>query len=566
MKQCLWKTTAAAGLAALFAGTFALPSAGAVRPRFSLSFQGDASLERALPAVATADAPGSVVFSLDGSRQPQADRGTKASPARLGMPKKWRRAIVQLGVVAVYSTYRYWRDYHEWVEDWQFELTFADQYRRFLTTEAIRFDSNAYITNWTHVLGGALYYEMARTNYLTWAESLMTSFVSSAMYEYVSEWREVISVNDMFLTTFGGYSLGETFFQVSDYFHHRKSPVLKALGFINPVNEFNQWLDRKNPVSHVYPEPGWASLVLSAGWWRSSETGRGAFSAGRIGLETQLIRIPEYGKPGTFKRVLRDTSMSELSINAVVRQRLPADIDLRTGLNQEADMYARVVGLSWYRQSIDELGRGTALSIGIGSAVTYVRKRNAVYDARGVPNHLDPLPETPTDFRDKMTVTHLFGPVVDWTRFGRRLKVRTVADAYVDFALMNAFAFNAYSAVHPIAGMKATLNYYGYSYVYGGSASGRIDVDWGNLWVRGLFSAHLWRSWAGLDRYENEITNNVNPVDSRTRFLFQAGWRLPSAPVRAFVAIEGIHRWGRIGDVRASSQETRTFAGLSYLF
>ncbi|HMA54038.1 MAG TPA: DUF3943 domain-containing protein, partial [Acidobacteriota bacterium] len=460
----------------------------------------------------------------------------------------------------------YWRAYHEWVEDWQFELTFADRYRRFLTLEAIRFDSNAYITNWTHVLGGAMYYEFARSNYLTWAESFMASFVSSAGYEYISEWREVISVNDMFLTTFGGYTLGETYFQITDYFHHRRSSALRVLGFMNPFNEFNQWLDRKNPASRTYLEPGWSSFVLSAGWWRSSETGRGSFDAGFVNLETQIIRIPEYGKPGTLKKILRDTSLSELSMNTVVRQRRPGDVHLRTGLNEETDLYARVVGLSWYRQSLDELGRGTAFSIGLGSAMTYARKRNPIYDARGVPNHMAPLPETPTDFRDKMTVTHLVGPVVDWTWFGRRLKVRAVADAYVDFAMVNAFAFNAYSAVHPIVGMKATLNYYGYSYAYGGSASGRVDVDWGNLWVRGFISAHLWRSWEGLDRYENEITNNVNPVDSRTRFLIQAGWRLGSAPVRALVGVEGLHRWGKIGDVSAGSQETRTFAGLSYFF
>jgi hypothetical protein len=552
----LWNSILAACSAALLAGAAVIPAAATVRPAFSLS-------------LADGSSPGAVrsaAFSLAAPQAPEAGREAEAAPAGSRMPKKWRRTIVQLGVFAVYSTYQYWSEYHDWVEDWQFELTFADQYRRFLTTEAIRFDSNAYITNWTHVLGGALYYQMARTNYLTWAESLMASFVSSAMYEYVSEWREVISVNDMFLTTFGGYSLGEAFFQLSDYFHHRKSSVLRALGFMNPVNKFNHWLDRRNPASRIYPEPGWASLVLSAGWWRSSETGRGVFDAGFIGIETQLLRVQGYGKPGTFKKVLRDTSLSELSMSTVVRQRRPGDVDLRTGLNQETDMYARVVGLTWYRQSLDELGRGTAFSIGIGSAVTYLRKRNALYDARGVPVHMAPLPPTPADFRDKMTVTHLVGPVVDWTRFGRRLKVRAVADAYIDFALMNAFAFNAYSAVHSIEGMKVTLNYYGYSYVYGGSASGRVDVDWGSLWVRGLFSAHLWRAWEGLDRYENEITNNVNPVDSRIRFLFQAGWRLPPAPVRAFVGLEGIHRWGKIGDVSASSQETRMFAGLSYLF
>ena len=552
----LERSVLAAGLAALLAGAAAVPAAAAIRPVFSLSLAGSSAPGEA----------GSAAFSLAPSREPGAERKAEAAPAGSRMPKKWRRAIVQLGVFAVFSTYKYWSEYHDWVEDWQFEGTFADQYRRFLTTEAIRFDSNAYITNWTHVLGGALYYQMARTNHLTWAESLMASFASSAMYEYISEWREVISINDMCLTTFGGYSVGETFFQLSDYFHHRKSPALRALGFMNPANELNHWLDRKNPASRAYQDPGWSSLALSAGWRRSSETARGAFGAAFVGIETQFIRIPGYGKPGTFKKVLRDTSLSELSMTAVVRQRPPGEADLRTGLNEETDLFARVVGLSWYRQSIDELGRGTAFSIGLGSALTYLRKRNAVYDARGFPSHLAPLPETPTDFRDKMTVTHLVGPVVDWTWFGRRVKVRAVADAYADFAMMNAFAFNAYSAVHPIAGMKATLNYYGYSYVYGGSASGRVDVDWGNLSVRGLFSAHLWRAWEGLDRYENEITNNVNPLDSRTRFLVQAGWRLASAPVRAFAGLEGIHRWGKMGDVSASSQEIRAFAGLSYLF
>jgi hypothetical protein len=566
MTLCPRKSTTAAGLAVLLAGAFALRSLAAVPPCFSLSSRGDASLADAPPAAGKADTPGPVAFSLAVSRSSEGDTKIGAAPAGPGMPKKWRRALVQLGIVSVYSTYRYWSDYHEWVEDWQFQLTFADQYRRFLTTEAIRFDSNAYIINWTHVVGGALYYQFARTNYMSWGESLLTAFTASAVYEYVSEWREVISINDMTLTTFGGYSVGETWFQLSDYFHHRKSPVLKALGFMNPINTLNQWLDRKKPASHVYPEPGWASLVFSAGWWRSSETGRGAVGAGRIDLETQLIRTPEYGKSGTLKKVLHDTSLSELAIGVALRPRPSGATDLQTGLGEEIDLYARVVGLSWYRQTIDELGRGTAFSIGIGSALTYLRKRPVVYDSRGTQVHIDPPPATPTDFRDKMTVSHLFGPVVDWTRFGRRVKVRAVADAYFDFALMNAFAFNAYSAVHPIEGMKTTLSYYGYDYAYGASASGRVDVDWGNLWVRGLVSAHVWDSWQGLDRFQNEITNNVGALDTRTRFLVQAGWRLPSVPVRACIGIEGIHRWGRIGDVRAASQETRTFAGLSYLF
>jgi Domain of unknown function (DUF3943) len=550
------KTAAMASLLVLFVGLVGLPAAGASVPRFSLVSPDGSPPDPHQPAS----------FSLAGTFRAGEERSLSVSPTETGMPKKWRRALIQLGILSVYSTVRYWLSYHDWIEDWQFQLTVADQYRRFFTTEAIRFDSNAFVVNWTHAQGGAVYYEFARTNYLTWAEALLCTFTASASYEYVSEWREVISVNDMIVTTFGGYSLGETWYQLSDFFHHQRSPVLKVLGFMNPINEINQWLDRKKPASRVPPEVGWHDFVFSAGWRRSAETGRATFDTGLVSLDTQIVRTPEYGRPGTLKKVLRDTSLSELAVDVALRQRPQGADELRRGLDEEVDLYARVVGLALYRQSIDEAGRGYALSIGLGSALTYLRKRPTLYDSRSAQVRVDPLPETPTDFRDKMTVTHLFGPVLDWTRFGRGLKMRVVADAYVDFALMNAFAFNAYSAVHPIEGMKTTLNYYGYHYAYGASASGRIDLDWGNVWLRGLVSGHFWDSWKGLDRFESELTNNVNAVDTRTRFLIKAGWRVASIPVRPFVALEAIHRWGKIGDVRAGSWETRTFAGLSYLF
>ena len=545
--------TAAAAALLVFMG---IPLGAEVFPAFSL----------APPATPPDARPAPLRFSLAGPGAVEEDPAPSAAPAEERMPKKVRRALVQLGALAVYSTYRYWSEYHEWVEDWQYELTCADQYRRFLTLEAIRFDSNAYVVNWTHVLAGALYYQFGRSNYLTWGESLLASFTSSLLYEYVSEWREVISVNDMFLTTFGGYSLGESWFQLGDHFHHQKSPVLKALGFLNPINKLNQWLDRKNPASHAYSQPGWHDFVLSAGWRHASETGREAFGAGLVSVETQIIRIPEYGRPGEFRRTLRDTSLSELSAEVALRGRPSDEEHLKSGLNEEVGLYARVVGLAWYRQRIDELGRGHALSIGLGSALTYLRKRPPLYDARSVQVQLDPLPETPTDFRDKMTAVHLVGPVLDWTRFGRGVKLRVVADAYADFALMSAFAFNAYSAAFPIEGMKTTLNYYGYHYAYGASASARVDLDGGDLRVRGLVSAHAWDSWEGLDRFEADLTNDLNASDTRTRWLVKAGWKLPRLPVRAFAAVEGVRRSGKVGEARASSRETRTFAGLSYLF
>ena len=505
-------------------------------------------------------------FSLVAAAGREETKPSAPKPASVGMPKNWRRAMLELGVSLTYSTVRYWIEYHSWIEDWQYELTCEDQYHRFLTTEAIRFDSNAFGVNWTHVMGGTIYYEIARTNGLTWAESLLVTFGGSLFYEYVSEWREVISINDMIVTTSGGYSLGEPWFQLSSYFHHQKSPVLKILAFMNPFLVFNKWLDRKNPASKVYRDPGWHDFVLSTGWRRSSGAGRDALDAGFVGFETQIIRTPEYGQAGTLRKTLRDTSLSEFSLDVALHQRRPEDEHLRAGWDEEVNLFTRVVGLASFRQKIDELGRGYALSIGLGSALTYVRKRPTLYDSRALLVRLDPPPATPTDFRDKMTVAHLVGPVFDWTRFSRSLKIRVVADAYFDFAMMGAYAFNAFSAVYPIDGMKSTLTYYGYHYAFGASVSGRVDLDWRGFWFRGLVSGHVWDSVEGLDRYQADLLDDGNVVDTRTRYFLKAGWRLPSLPLRVYFALEGIHRWGKIGDVEAGGQETRLFAGLAYLF
>lgn len=477
------------------------------------------------------------------------------------------RAYLELGIFGVLSSIHYWLRYHDFVEDWQYELTFKDQFRRFFSTEAIRLDSNSFAINGIHVPGGMLYYQMARTNRLTWLESMLGTFLSSLFYEYVSEWREVIAINDMIVTTFGGYSAGEAWFQLSDYFHHQKSPFFKFLAFMNPVLKFNYWLDRKKPESKVYTNPDLHDHVLSVGWRRSTGgTGISPLDAAFIGLETQILRMPEYGRTGTFRKTLKDTSSSEMTVGFTLRRRHPDEPGLHDGWIEEADFFARVVSLAVYRQNIDALGRGYSLSIGLGSALSYIRKRSPLYDSKDVKVRFDPLPEVPTNFRDKMILTHIAGPVVDWTRFFKNGKIRSLVDAYLDFAMISAYAFNAYTAFYPIEAMKTTLNYYGYYYAFGLTFSGRVDLEWRNLQLRGLASYHIWDSIEGVDRFQDDLTNDSSLVDSRTRYYVRAGWRLSKFPFRLFVALEGIRRWGKIEDIRSKGRETRLFTGLAYHF
>ena len=86
----------------------------------------------------------------------------------------------------------------------QYELTWEDQKKRLLELEGVRFDSNAFQTNWTHAYAGAIYYSLGRINNLGVGESFLLSAFSSLYWETVVEWKEVFSVNDTIVTDFGG--------------------------------------------------------------------------------------------------------------------------------------------------------------------------------------------------------------------------------------------------------------------------------------------------------------------------------------------------------------------------
>jgi hypothetical protein len=568
--------TPRAGLAAAVSAFVLLTLLGAASPEaWASSPPAEISVKDSPPMAFTLCGPGGQAgghpclgtFSLASFRRAELEspRGEKPKP-EAPMKKRWGRAVLETAVFLGYSTVRYWIEYSQFIEDWQYELTWEDQFKRFFTTEALRFDSNCFNINWTHGLAGALYYQISRANRLSWLESLLMTTGGSLFYEYVGEWREVISVNDMIFTSVGGYPLGEPWYQLGRYFHHRKSFFPRVLGFLNPFVEFNQWLDRKDPASKVYIEPGWGSLEITAGWKRHATSGRETVDSVAVGFDMQLIHVPEYGKPGTFRRTLRDTLFSEMSLEMSLRERLPADPATRDGLDEDVHFFTRVVSWAAYRQDIDELSRGHAVSLGLGSAFSYVRRRPTIYDAQSIRVKIDPPPEEPVDFRDKIAVVHMLGPVLDWTSFGRDWKLRSVTDAYLDFALAGSAAINEYSRLRGLDGLKTTLHYYGYHYGFGASFSTRLDLEWRGFRLRGLVSGHVWDSVEGIDRFQADITDDGNAVDTRVRYLFKASWKLPGLPLRIYAAHEGLRRWGRINDVEGRSFDAKTGAGLTFLF
>ncbi len=489
---------------------------------------------------------------------PAAMEDPKAPKAAKKLPKAhFGRAAIEFSTFILGSGVNYWIEYSSFIEDWQYRLNFKDQSKRFFGLSAVRLDSNDFRLNWSHSLAGASYYQFARSNDLPWLASWGFSMFGAAFWEYCVEWREIISINDLIFTGIGGYPSGESWFQLADFLDNSDSPVVRAFGFINPFVKVNRWFDR-NRISRPKKEYGGHEIGLEIGGRSAKKDGKSDFNE-FFGLRTEIINPPEYSAPGSSVTRIKDTYSSTIIANFAMSD----------GHAQETNLYFGVRNIGRLTKDLDELGRGYTLYIGLGSALSYAKKRPVEkYDFSQVTyGDLDDLHlEVPRNFKDKYSAVHVIGPAVDYTLKRKGFQLRAQAEAFIDFALVNSFALNEYSADHDISGMKSTVLYFGYYYGLGGTAAGRAEVRTGDLRVSGEARYQRWDSIEGRDRFQSSLTNDCDMDDSRTVLTAAASWRIPDSPLEIFGRFEYIRRWGRITDLSVTGHEDRSFVGLRFIF
>ena len=512
-----------------------------------------------------------IAFSLAAAWNPAqaAVRARPDSPAQAQPPapspnaaklpptdKNWSRSFAQLASLLAFTQTLYWIQYSNFVEDWQYKLSWADQRERLFTLEAWRFDTNLFRVNWTHQLAGSLYYNFARANRLTWLESTLVTLCGSLWWEIVTEWREVISINDLIFTTIGGYAGGEAFFQVGRLLQDTPGETAGTLSLLNPILQLNRWMD--GAPRGTGPKAAWHRFDLSFGL----RIGSGPTIeplAQTAGLRSQIINVPGYGRPGRGGGFLADTLSSEIDFSAAAKG--PEA--------QELNLLFRTVGLGRYGRAIGEDGRGSAWFFGLGTAFSLFQKRPVAFYDGGliqVRSGADLKLEEPRNFRDKLAVVHLAGPVLDWTWFGPHGRLRCLADGYLDFGMVNAFALNEFSRRHDLRGTKTTLLYYGYYYALGLTAGVEVTAEYRALRGRGLVRYQVYDSVERLDRFQEEIAADWDIHDGRLRVLGSAAVRLPHSPLEIQAVVEGLSRRGTILEVSARELETRFTLGINLVF
>jgi hypothetical protein len=494
--------------------------------------------------------------------------GKHSKESQIHTKKRFTRALFTTLSFIILDSIRYWIN-AEWVEDWQYKLNWKDQKIRFFSLKANRFDSNPYITNWSHIIPGGFYYSFARYYRLNRLESVLFSTGCSLFWEYITEWREVISINDNLFSGFGGIILGEPLFQIGSYYNNRPGLFNKVLQTLfNPIITVNNLLGGKKK------DPGYKPTASSKPyfeWYVGNKqvtykgTENPISSVINIGFETHFNTISGYDTPGQTSGFVKDTMLSQVFF----------DLSLGSKGVEEFSVYIGSVLFGYFNQKLTQDStlnkKGYSLFLGMGSGFDLFKKRSiAPYDKGEF--HIDFASgvelQQPTEFTDKYAILNLFGPVFKITVKNLLFEFVFRANAYLDFALVNAIALNRYSVDHDLYQnrMKTTLSYYGYYYALGFTLSSNFDLSYKNFGIDGKLRYHYFDSLEGLDRFQYDLEDDCTIKDSR--FLYQIGlsYSFLKIPAKLRFSIEGIKRWGTIKEFTHKEMETRIVSQIIFSF
>jgi len=434
--------------------------------------------------------------------------------------------------------------------DFDFGRTFSDQWRRLATTDGYRFDDNNLTLNVGHAFMGSAYHQFARSNGGGLGEALLFDFLTSTTWELLVEHREVLSLNDTVTTSLGGVALGESLFQMGEFFA-RSRPTFRnraLMGLLSPARAV-AWLTGQapRPASAGFDRAGLAAdashdFSLEVGGEQDLEPDATTSTPWRAKarLDLELVNVAEYDRPGEARRRARGGEFTR--IEAVYS----GDREQR----RQAFVASRASLWGHYRQRTEEGDRGL-----LGHA-TFVGSSTAFE-----------LDSTDLGERhDFLAAFHLLGPAVDSTLYRDAWRLRLAADLAPNFAMVRPFALHPRTGAE--AGMKSTLVAHGYYYALGVSGAARLEATVRQLEAGVILGLSHFDSIEGLDRHQYAYTsptgiphaaiiNDGNIVDDRLKMRLYSETPLLRTRAKLGVSLDYQRRSGTLADVAHADHDLR---------
>lgn len=478
----------------------------------------------------------------------------------LARPRHAGRALLETTALLLGGTVWYWRSVDLNARDWELRWD-AESWKRKLTFDAVRFDQNAFYTNAEgHPRAGYGHYMVGRGNGLTVGESTGLTLASSVVWEYLVEWKEIPSLNDMVVNTVAGLAIGEPFYQLGEFFR-RSRPTLLYRGLAaaaSPVAATNDWIDGRRRATEATDRFGFTRAMahrfeLSAGFnqhtfdpQRLDLVRRGA----ALGLDSELITLPGYGRPGRISTF----------VDAGAWTSIAARLDVGSAPILAGALLTRTSVLGHYaqdlRRSPDGRVTGHGLLLGLGSAFDY--------ESVGRPGAADYL-----------AVMNVIGPVFDLVSQSGGLRLRWTGELYLDFAMVHSIAFegrrlemtdDVFRPARYGGRVPSVLGAQGYYFALGLTAGSGLALEyWG--WDAGVgVRADHFDSIAGLDRFREEITDEIDLVDRRVVARAWLGVRPWGRQPRLSAGLEWRWRRGVAEELARAHLDLRVGVATSIVF
>jgi hypothetical protein len=467
--------------------------------------------------------------------------------------KHYLRAGIELFAVLGAGSLWYWSNQDFNSVDWELGFDWPSWRRKLLfENSGASFDTNPYDVNAiAHPFAGAAYYLFARGNRLGTLESLLFATAASTLWEYFAEFKEKVSINDLIVTPVAGMAIGEALTQLGAFFERGEDNwVNRTLGAIfQTPRRFHQWADRNRPRRtdeldrFGFSRELWHEFSFSTGVAVTSAGGQTRADL-QLGIETLLVNVPTYNRPGQVSRLLADGNFSQMIIRTTAGDQGMLDFLF----------FAKVALAGYYRQSVEREETGTlrGYSFFIGPAMAFEYAMHARDDGERL---------------DRLCVVNVIGPTMDLNVYAGGVRIHAVVDVFGDFAMVRSYALDRYTgAGGTLDGAKSILAEQRYYYALGITTSSRLAVEYERLEFGGDIKLDFLDSVEGLDRGETTLTNDLGTTDSRVAYSLWAAYTLPGDRVKLRVALEKYARAGTIADVVTERDETRVLGQMLVLF
>jgi hypothetical protein len=472
--------------------------------------------------------------------EPEYERwfGASRRPARYG------RAAIEMGGVLAIGTSYYWIVSDPNKQDWDY----IDLRDRSLHVE-VKFDNNMFRTNFLlHPLAGTMSYWLSRANGLDVYKSSAASLLSSSAFEFLLEWLEKPSINDLVATPIGGVAGGEFFFHLGDYLNSvfgRDNAVQRVLAYsVGAPQGIHSAMDGADAPSGPRD-----ALGYSAAYWHGFSVGYGvadvANDRGDRGVlndllfQAKLVAMPGFLRPGRFSIDFDQGNFTEARLRTSIADGFLKDVDLWIGSN--------LVG--HYRQ--DYTGSPVALA-GTGAMIA------ASVDMRYVDRWL-------LNRRDQFAMFHFLGPSGKaWFGLGHGLTASAEGRLHVDFAGITSPAYKLFVAQYGPEGTKTVLQLQNYYQGVGVSGRWAASVSLVGFELGGHARYGTYRSVDGWDRFATPF--DVMNTDQIIEFGGALSYAPPMAPLSFRVDAETLEHASQMGPFSVSWRDLRVAGSAAISF